>query len=692
MSAPGRALAATAALLAALAAGGGVAAAAPLPPQMHTVAGGGDCVGLVTSGGPCDGVRAISVSIGHPRSVAALSGGGFLFVDRVNQLVREVSPSGVVRTVAGDGTGTDAPDGALAVASGLNGPVGVAPLPGGGFLVTEYAGSVVRLVSSEDPASATIATIAGTGVPGFDGAAGAATATQLSYPTDAEPTADGRVLIADAGNDRVRILSAAAPGASVATIAGGGACDDATTSCEGDAAAGVALHDPVAVAPVDGGADGYLLTEYGTSSVRRVSALDAGTFSTVAGIPGQPGFAGDGGPALAALLDHPQQAIPTSDGGMLIADTNNQRIRRVAPDGTISTVAGDGVATLAGDGGAATDASLQTPVALAPSPDGGFRIADEDNDAIRAVTIPPTTTIAFTPARPDGLNGWYLSATVHASAKGVNGAGMTCVLDPLSPPPVFDAMPTGCPLTDGSAVIGGDGTHTLYAASVDKAGDKELPVSASLRIDATPPTLRCRATPTFRYGARRALVRATVADALSGPAAAVASAAVPTDRVGRLRADVDGADQAGNVTTAHCPYVVTALRFKPTPAADWTAVDGPTSGAFPRLVVRHVPSHALVRLSCRGAGCPFKARGASARACRRHGCPRVRRERGGDAAIDLAPLLAGARLAPGAQLVLAVGRAGTIGWAVVLTVHASHAPGQRVVCLAPGSWTRRAAC
>jgi len=682
-----------AALAAAPAAAGALATAAPLPPQMHTVAGGGDCSGLETSGGPCDGVRATSVPIGHPRSVAALPGGGFLYVDRVEELVREVSPSGVVRTVAGDGTSVDASDGTLAVASGLNGPVGVAPLPGGGFLVTEYAGSVVRLVSSDDPTSATIATIAGTGTPGFDGDAGAATATQLSYPTDAEPAADGRVLIADAGNDRVRILSAAAPGASLATIAGGGACDDAAASCEGSAAGGVALHDPVSVVPVGGGAGGYVVAEYGTSSVRRISALDAaGTFTTVAGTPGHPGFAGDGGPALGALLDHPQQAIPASDGGVLIADTNNQRIRRVAPDGTISTVAGDGLATLAGDGGAATDASLQTPVALAPAPDGGFRIADEDNDAIRAVTIPPTTTIAFSPAAPDGLNGWYLSATVHATAKAVNGATMTCVLDPLSPPPVFDAMPAGCPLTGGSAVIAGDGSHTLYVASADKAGDKELPVSASLKIDATPPALRCRGTPSFRYGRRGALVSAAVADALSGPAAAVAFGAAPTDRVGHLRADVDGADKAGNVTTAHCPYTVAALRFKPVPAADWTAVDGPASGAFPRLVVRHVPAHAIVHVACRGAGCPFKVRSASARACRRRGCPRVRRERGGAATLELAPLLAGARLAPGAQLTVAVGRAGTVGWAVVLTVRASHAPRQRVVCLAPGSWTRRAAC
>ncbi len=687
----GRALLAVAAAVA-LTAGGAVAAAAPLPPQMHTVAGGGDCAGLVTSGGPCDGVRATSVPIGHPRSVAALPGGGFLFVDRVNALVREVSPSGVVRTVAGDGTSTDAPDGTLAVASGLDGPVAVAPLPGGGFLVTEYAGSVVRLVSSDDPASATIATIAGTGTPGFDAAAGIATATQLSYPTDAEPTADGRVLIADAGNDLVRILSAAAPGASVATIAGGGACDDATASCDGDAAGDVTLDDPVSVAPIGGGAGGYLVAEYGSSSVRRVAALDAaGTFSTVAGTPGQPGFAGDGGPALGALLDHPQQALAMPDGGILIADTNNQRIRRVAPDGTISTVAGNGVASYAGDGGAATDASLQTPVAVAPAHDGGFLIADEDDDAIRAVTIPPTTTIAFTPRQPDGLNGWYVS-TVRAAASAAGGVAMTCVLDPVSPPPVFDAMPAACPLTDGSAVISGDGPHTLYAASVDKLGDKELPISASLKIDATPPTLRCRGTPSFPFGKHGALVTAAVTDALSGPAIPVASADADTTQVGRQRADVDGADQAGNVTTAHCPYTVTALRFKPAPAADWTFVNGPAFGTVPRLVVHRVPAHALVRVSCRGSGCPFKARVVSARACRRRGCPRVRGERGGGTTIDLAPLLASARLAPGARLVVGVGRAGTIGWAVVLTVRASHAPAQRVVCLAPGSWTRRAAC
>src|ERR1700722_6935546 len=91
--------------------------------------------------------------------------------------------------------------------------------------------------------------------------------------------------------------------------------------------------------------------------------------STVAG-KGPSGFSGDGGPAAAAELNTPISVTPTSDGGFLIADQGNNRVRRVAPDGTITTIAGTGVAGFSGDGGAATQAELNAPSDAAPLPDG----------------------------------------------------------------------------------------------------------------------------------------------------------------------------------------------------------------------------------------------------------------------------------------------------------------------------------
>ena len=108
------------------------------------------------------------------------------------------------------------------------------------------------------------------------------------------------------------------------------------------------------------------------------------SISTVAGT-GTAGFAGDGGAAASAQLNFPVGVAATADGGFLIADTFNNRVRRVSPAGTISTVAGTGTAGSAGDGGAATSAQLANPFGVAASADGGFLIADTDNDRVRRV-------------------------------------------------------------------------------------------------------------------------------------------------------------------------------------------------------------------------------------------------------------------------------------------------------------------
>ena len=438
------------------------AAGDPLPPQIHTVAGGGGCgggvVATMASGGACDDVSATSVPIADARSVAAVPGGGFLYVDSINDLVREVSPTGTVTTVAGmvnpttgDVDDNDAPDGTVAVDSGLDDPVAVSPLPGGGFLVTEYKGSVVRMVSPGPPGVATITTVAGENntQPGYNGPAGQATATELSYPTDAELTSDGQVLIADSGNDLIREVSAAAPGAIMSTVAGGGSCDDTTIACEGMPAGAVALHDPVSVSPIVDGAGGFLIAESdysGANAIRQISA--AGTFTTVAGIPGQlGGDSGDGGPATAALLNTPEQVVSTPDGGFLIADSHNDVIRQVSAGGTITTVAGNGVATYAGDGDDATAASFENPsgVSLYPVGVGDFLVADENDGAIREVTTPPTTSVTLGPASQLGKNGWYVNSPITATVTTTEGAKISCEVDPPAPPPVFAAIPPGCP-------------------------------------------------------------------------------------------------------------------------------------------------------------------------------------------------------------------------------------------------------
>jgi hypothetical protein len=617
--------------------------------------------------------------------VAALPGGGYLYVDYNNDLVREVSPAGIVTTVAGNGSTTDT-DGTLAVNSGLDGPVSVAPLPNGGFLITEYNGSRVRIVSAGSPATATITTIAGTGTPGDNGQAGPGTSIELNYPTDAEPTADGQVLIADTYNDVVRILSAASPLATISTIAGGGSCDDVTASCQGLAADAVQLNQPISVSPIAGGAGGYLLAEYGGAAIRQISGLSpTGTFTTVAGIGGEPGFAGDGGPATAAELDHPEQVVSTADGGFLIADTNNERIRQVSAAGTITTVAGNGVPSYAGDGGAATAASLQRPSGISATSAGGFLIADADNNLIRRVTIPPVTTINLNPSKPNGDNGWYVSS-VQATSSATEKAQTRCELDPSVALTVFDEIPAGCSYSGAGASITGDGTHMLYAASVNSFGDKEIPVSVTLKIDVGPPTVLCPRSAKFRAGSPGSLT-AGVTDSISGPSSPQVSTPVNTSRVGRRRAVVTASNNAGVSTDKSCAYTVVPGLLHPAPGLRWRFLSHGSSTVVGRLVIDDVPAQAAVNLACRGRGCPFAAvHDVTGKMC--HGTPcRAGKPRRGarSRALSLAGLFSGASLARGADLTVSVTQPGKIGRVWLFRIRAGQAPAHQVSCLEPGS-------
>jgi hypothetical protein len=678
-----------------------VAALAVAPPQIHTVAGGGSCSGPLIlggavplgllSGGPCDGVSATSVPIANATSVAALPGGGFLYVDDTYDLVREVSPAGTVTTVAGNGTTTDV-DGTLAVDSGLNGPVAVALLPSGGFLITEYDGSVVRMVSPGTPATAMITTIAGTGTPGSNGLAGQATSIQLNYPSDAVPTSDGQVLIADTYNDSVRLVSAASAGATISTIAGDGPCDAATTTCEGLPAVAVALDHPVSVSPIQGGSGGYLIAESDSEqfddTIREVSQISpSGTFTTVAGTPGEQGYAGDGGPATAAQLNNPEQVVSTADGGFLIADTNNEVIRQVSASGTITTVAGDGVATYAGDGGPATSASLDSPAAVSPTTDGGFLIADAYNDVVREITIPAVSTISFSPASPDGHNGWYVNA-VLATVTATEGAQISCELDPTAPPPVFAAiLPASCAFSGAGAEITANGTHTLYAASVNAFGDDELPVSAVVKIDTTPPTMSCSATRSFPAGTRHAAVTATVVDQISGPVSSPVSSPASTAKLGSHVATLTGESNAGLTVNIKCKYTVVPLTLDPSPAITERFAANRQYTTLRRLVVSHVPAAAAVNVTCHGKACPFAgARNITGKKCKAKPCTAKKRKLGGRArAVDLTPLFAKLPLAVGTRLTVSVTAPNTIGRNWLFTIRAGKDPRDQMSCLAPGS-------
>jgi DNA-binding beta-propeller fold protein YncE len=154
---------------------------------------------------------------------------------------------------------------------------------------------------------------------------------------------------------------------------------------DGGLAVSASLDFPTAVVQRPGG--GFFVADTGNDRVRAV--LPDGRIVTVAGT-GAHGFSGDGGPATLARLDRPSDVEVDHGGRLLIADEDNERVRRVALDGSIATVAGSGSGGLAaagfrGDDGPATEALLSDPSGLAATTDGGFLIADSGNGRIRKV-------------------------------------------------------------------------------------------------------------------------------------------------------------------------------------------------------------------------------------------------------------------------------------------------------------------
>jgi hypothetical protein len=293
----------------------------------------------------------------------------------------------------------------------LNGPAGLAIASDGRVAVADWANNRVRILGSDG----LIFTLTGTGTSGFSGDDGAARAAQLDHPTGVAWTPDGGLLIADSMNHRVRKVSDWPH--RITTVAGNGAPG---FGGDGGPATDAQLKTPAAVAPTPD--DGFLIADAANKRIRKVSSN--GTITTVAGA-GQPAHSGDGGPATAAGLDVSSVAAQP-DGGFLIADFDNARLRRVTRDGTISTIAGTGTAGSGGDGGPATAAQLNMPIDVAVAGDGRVLVADIGGDRVRWID-------------PAGI----IHTLAGAGMRGYHGCGRDAGTVRLSKPHAVAVGPSG---------------------------------------------------------------------------------------------------------------------------------------------------------------------------------------------------------------------------------------------------------
>ncbi|MEZ0609587.1 hypothetical protein ACAW74_13810 [Fibrella sp. WM1] len=341
---------------------------------INSVAGGGP---LVFSG---DGGPAVSARLNRPAAVVVDRQGNKYIADTENQRLRKINANGTISTIAGNGVenpmGTG--DGGLAVNAALYRPNDVALDSRGTIYIC--TGNLIRRVTPDG----IISTFAGNNSAGFSGDGGPATNASLNAPAGIAIDKYDNVFIADLGNFRIRKVT---PNGLITTIAGNGS-PGPTRGGGGDGGpASQASVCPYRVA-VDSAGTVYFSHVYSfrfenTHRIRKIGV--DGIINTVAGTASaNGGFSGDGGPALDAKLFQPQGLVVNQAGEVFFADKSNHRIRKISPQGIINTVAGT-TAGLGGDGGLAINAALNAPSDVAGDPSGVLYIADTDNNRIRQV-------------------------------------------------------------------------------------------------------------------------------------------------------------------------------------------------------------------------------------------------------------------------------------------------------------------
>ena len=332
-----------------------------------TLAAGNGTAGFSGDAGP-----ATSAQLNSPAGLAVDSAGNLYIADSGNYRIRKVS-AGVISTVAGNGTPGFSGDNGSATSAQLDPGSGVAVDSAGSLYVAEYHNQRVRKVSG-----GVITTLAGNGTPGFSGDNGPATSAQLLYPAGVAADSAGVLYIADCLNQRIRKVSNGV----ITTVVG-----DGTSWFGGDngPAAKAELWYPNGLA-VDSAGNLYIADTYN----HRIRKVSNGVIATVAG--GGPSI-GDNGPAASAQLLYPYGVAVDSAGNLYITDYGHNRIRKVS-GGVIATVAGNGTSSFSGDNGPATSAELNSPQGVAVDPAGAGYIADTANNRIRKVSGGVIATVA----------------------------------------------------------------------------------------------------------------------------------------------------------------------------------------------------------------------------------------------------------------------------------------------------------
>ncbi len=398
--------------------------------------------------GSADG-DAADARFNFPQGLAIASDGSIYVADTQNETIRKISTSGLVTTVAGAVDEPGGADGAAAVAR-FRRPAALAFDGAGDLLIADFGNHVLRKL-----ADGVVTTVAGKmETPGaINGVGGAA---RLRQPTALARAADGSVAVVEMANNQVRRF---AVGGAMTTIAG-----SASIGTVDGAGAAARFHEPVAVAPDYWG--NVYVADATAHVIRKVTR--EGVVTTFAGTAGEPGNAN--GTGAKARFREPRAVATDVAGNVYVADTGNHLVRKISRSGAVSTLAGKGVAGFANGSGA--NAAFSSPSAVAVDLDGNVFVADSGNRLVRRIAPDGKVT---TWAGQEGVDGFDDGAADKASFGEMYGIAVDrtgnvfvaedAVLRKISPSRVVSTVTAGADLLWSPQQLSVGAAGDVYATS-----------------------------------------------------------------------------------------------------------------------------------------------------------------------------------------------------------------------------------
>src|SRR5436190_1922681 len=363
-----------------------------------------------------DGGAATAAQLNAPFGIAVDSAGNFYIAEWINHRVRKVDTSGRITTVAGIGVGGYGGDGGPATEAALNSPEGVAVDAAGNIYIADSFNNRIRKVDT----SGVITTIAGNGSPQYTGE-GVATQVSLNDPSGVAADNSGNLYIADNSSHRIRKLDLSS--GIISTIAGTGI---GGFGGDGGPASAAQVFNPTHLATDQAG--NLYIADYNNHRIRKISAGTGiiTTVAGSATPDNHGGYSGDGGPATSAQFNNPAGVAIDAAGNLYIADAQNKRVRKVDTSGIVSTIAGGGT-NGDGCNSETAALKFPIDVALTPDGTHIY-IADYSDNRIRLITtgenisLPKLTSISPT----SGAVGRSYQVTLTGNGFVVSGGGASC--------------------------------------------------------------------------------------------------------------------------------------------------------------------------------------------------------------------------------------------------------------------------